>query len=75
MDNLFLQFESYKHELFALNISTIRCISKTKLGTRIFVEDYDFYDVLNKYKVVLQLFVDNNINVISVPVTQENKKT
>lgn len=73
MENLFLQFENYKHELFVLPASIIRCIGKTKIGTRIFVEDYDFYDVLNQYEVILQLLVDNDINVISVPIAQANK--
>lgn len=73
MENLFLQFENYKRELFVLPAATIRCIAKNKNGARIFVEDYDFYDVLNTYESVLQLLVDNDINVISVPIAQANK--
>lgn len=69
MENLFLQFENYKHELFVLPACTIRCIGKTKVGTRVFVEDYDFYDVLNDYDTVLQVLSDNSINVICVPIT------
>lgn len=73
MENLFLQFENYKHELFVLPAATIRCIAKNKNGTRIFVEDYDFYDVLNTYESVLQILVDNSIAILFVPTQQEMK--
>lgn len=74
MENVFLQLTTVKNESFCLPASTIRSIAKIKTGTRIYVEDYDFYDVLNEYGAILKVLAGCSCNVLFVPLYSSDSK-
>lgn len=64
--NIFLQFVTPKNELFSIPASTIKFVGKNKIGTRIYIENDIYYDVINQYEAVLHTLADNGFTVVGV---------
>lgn len=71
MDNLILQLVTAKNEVFCLPANTIKFVGKNKVGTRIYIENDIYYDVVNQYESVLRALADNGFAVVDVPVAFE----
>lgn len=71
MDNAMLQFITAKNEVFSLPANSIKFVGKSKFGTRIYIENDIYYDVVNQYESVLRCLSDNGFAVIVIPVLQD----